>query len=400
MVQSRHLPSSLAFCRCSCASCRWYSLRSGVLFLAWSYSRRVSLAVSGSLALVAGGLFPSPLGFGLGSFFLARVVCLVPARGLRGSGKVCWNVILLEPCAWAGQPLTWDRLLRRTQSGLSPRGRGNLARLVRRRSRKVSRSIPAWAGQPVRMKAQGMGRVIPAWAGQPEGADLRSIPAWAGQPPQYVMARSIPAWAGQPAQGHCVPCEVYPRVGGATCCNRALPDEGQLGSIPAWAGQPPGFSIVRLHISVYPRVGGATHAPRQVPATKYRVYPRVGGATGVPAGLNSPVGGDRHSHGKVYPRVGGATRTTFLLSSPVPAIAVYPRVGGATQAATLLRSERQLTVYPRVGGATLPGSRFRNSDYGLSPRGRGNPFQAGAVMMVTPGSGLSPRGRGNLLLSG
>ena len=98
LVQSRHLPSSLAFCRCSCASCRWYSLRSGVLFLAWSYSWRVSLVVSGSLALVAGGLFPSPLGFGLGSFFLACVVCLAPARGLRGSGKVCWNVILLEPC--------------------------------------------------------------------------------------------------------------------------------------------------------------------------------------------------------------------------------------------------------------------------------------------------------------
>ena len=44
---------------------------------------------------MAGGLFPSPLGFGLGSFFLARLVCFVPARGLPGIGKVCWNKILL-----------------------------------------------------------------------------------------------------------------------------------------------------------------------------------------------------------------------------------------------------------------------------------------------------------------
>ena len=58
--------------------------------------------ISGSLALVAGGLFPSPLGFGLGSFFLARLVCLVPARGLPGIGKVCWNKILLGESA--GEP--------------------------------------------------------------------------------------------------------------------------------------------------------------------------------------------------------------------------------------------------------------------------------------------------------
>ena len=70
-------------------------MRSGVLFLACSYSRRASPAVSGSLALVAGGLFPSLLGFGLGSFFLARLVCLVPARDLPGIGKVCWSKILL-----------------------------------------------------------------------------------------------------------------------------------------------------------------------------------------------------------------------------------------------------------------------------------------------------------------
>ena len=83
-----------------------FSLCSGVLFLACSYSRRASLAVSGSLVPVVGGLFPSPLGFGLGSFFLARLVCLVPARGLPGIGKVCWNKILLGDAA--GRP-SWTR---------------------------------------------------------------------------------------------------------------------------------------------------------------------------------------------------------------------------------------------------------------------------------------------------
>ena len=102
LLQFWHLPSSLALCLCSSAWCRRYSMRSGVLFLACSYSRRVSPAVSGSLALVAGGLFPSPLGFGLGGFFLARLVCLVPARGLPGIGKVCWSKILLGDCAGVG----------------------------------------------------------------------------------------------------------------------------------------------------------------------------------------------------------------------------------------------------------------------------------------------------------
>ena len=51
------------------------------------------------MALVAGGLFPSPLGFGLGGSFLARLVCLVPARGLPSIGKVCWSKILLGDCA-------------------------------------------------------------------------------------------------------------------------------------------------------------------------------------------------------------------------------------------------------------------------------------------------------------
>ena len=99
LLQFRHRPSSLALSRFFCSWRRWYSFRSGCWLLTCSYSRRASLAVSGSLALVAGGLFLSPFGFGLGSFFLARLVCLVPARVLPGIGKVCWNKILLGESA-------------------------------------------------------------------------------------------------------------------------------------------------------------------------------------------------------------------------------------------------------------------------------------------------------------
>ena len=38
----------------SCAYCRWYSMRSGDLFLARSYSRRVSFALTSSLGAVSG----------------------------------------------------------------------------------------------------------------------------------------------------------------------------------------------------------------------------------------------------------------------------------------------------------------------------------------------------------
>ena len=71
-------------------------MRSGRLFLVRPYSRRASFAASGFLALVVEGFFPSPLSFGAGSFSLVRLVCLVSACDLLGSGKVCWNVILLE----------------------------------------------------------------------------------------------------------------------------------------------------------------------------------------------------------------------------------------------------------------------------------------------------------------
>ena len=210
LVQSRHLPSSLALCRCSWASCRWYSLRSGVLFLAWSYSRRVSLAVSGSLALVAGGLFQSPLGFGLGSFFLARVVCLVPARGLRGSGKVCWNVILLEPCA--GEPCpssgassafrVYPRACGSTRSGAGP---GSAMR----------RFTPAARGLPLRADSKEMSlRFIPAARGP---ACVRhfsgiSLEVWFSPGAEFRLA--FPARVTLPCSPSTVRCTLGSSAGG------------------------------------------------------------------------------------------------------------------------------------------------------------------------------------------
>ena len=189
--------------------------------------------------------------------------------------------------AWAGEPHqvfgaaghfgvyprvgggTFSFSLRRSAiSGLSPRGRGNLAFGLFRPRR--AGSIPAWAGEPWagpfpwlrsavyprvgggtgRRKArrQPIGGLSPRGRGNPSGHARphfaeRSIPAWAGEPPV------------QPHQqrGH----KVYPRVGGGTRDmgipalrreglsprgrgNRghALESPASHRSIPAWAGEP------------------------------------------------------------------------------------------------------------------------------------------------------------------
>ena len=83
LLQFRYLPSSLALCLCSWASCRWYSLRSGLLFFIRSYSRRCS-----SLASCAAGppmLVSCPFSSGCGGwsgFFFLREGSV---EGLRGS---------------------------------------------------------------------------------------------------------------------------------------------------------------------------------------------------------------------------------------------------------------------------------------------------------------------------
>ena len=179
--------------------------------------------------------------------------------------------------------------------GLSPRGRGNLA--VAATAISTSRSIPAWAGKPARPCAcRRRPRVYPRVGGETYGAvggrrpetglsprgrgnlaraqhaagDVGSIPAWAGKPPG----------APRPSRGR----RVYPRVGGETSGMvaptsrpRGLSPRGRGNhahrkprffprrSIPAWAGKPRLPSPKTASGTVYPRVGGETllhHQPR------------------------------------------------------------------------------------------------------------------------------------------
>ena len=120
LEQSLHLPVSLAIRICFLRGCRLYSFRSGVRLLARSYSLRssgVSLAFAALALLTVVALVDfvkSGSGLVLGGFperprsVVFRKVganAAAPSAGvglnweLRRSGKVCWNVILLEYCA-------------------------------------------------------------------------------------------------------------------------------------------------------------------------------------------------------------------------------------------------------------------------------------------------------------
>ena len=100
-LQFRHWLSSLAFCRCSWARRRLYSLRSGVLFLTFSYARpfwRVLLVLAKGVS--SGALSPLSwwtLLFGFGE-------PLVPAFG---SFRVFGSAFLPGPAALEGFLLRW-----------------------------------------------------------------------------------------------------------------------------------------------------------------------------------------------------------------------------------------------------------------------------------------------------
>ena len=193
--------------------------------------------------------------------------------------------------------------------GLSPRGRGNLGPVGVHPA--FGRSIPAWAGQPCRRCwRSGSGTVYPRVGGATHQTTI-AIRESEGLSPRG---------RGNPAK-----CRPYP---------------GRSRSIPAWAGQP--ARSMRI-------------------ASSYRVYPRVGGATG--SSVN-PVG----TLGGLSPRGRGNPAAAALHlkhRGSIPAWAGQP-----------LRNDTSPTpsaVYPRVGGATRAARRMRESEMGLSPRGRGNP---------------------------
>ena len=178
--------------------------------------------------------------------------------------------------------------------------------------------------------------------------------------------------------------------------------ETVAGSIPAWAGEPSQGLRPGDVTAVYPRVGGGT--PQAIPETR------------MVSGL-SP-------RGRGNPEARPSTRRT---PGSIPAWAGEPPGVSACK--------RGVQVYPRVGGGTL---KMKDSDpeaLGLSPRGRGNPWNpqrrrpprgsipawagepqgrtyrphaTGVYPRVGGGThnlkdlrlplgGLSPRGRGNLV---
>ena len=173
-------------------------------------------------------------------------------------------------------------------SGLSPRGRGNLGRPARARAARGS--IPAWAGKPVVRAAQLQYlKVYPRVGGETirpnDDTDelLGLSPRGRGNPQPPVVGTqrdgSIPAWAGKPLRSDSrrQPPWVYPRVGGETRTIAATrpvlpglsprgrgnpPGSGAPGrasrSIPAWAGKPRSVRAPLCRPQVYPRVGGET----------------------------------------------------------------------------------------------------------------------------------------------
>ena len=154
------------------------------------------------------------------------------------------------------------------ESGLSPRGRGNPA--FETLDLSLGRSIPAWAGEPpkevetdiqkkVYPRVGGGTPVKSSWKKSRTGLSPRGRGNLGGSPDIWLRTRSIPAWAGEPlAVGDVVNLDgVYPRVGGGTFVENPspvdqtglsprgrgnLPQEegcvGVCGSIPAWAGEP------------------------------------------------------------------------------------------------------------------------------------------------------------------
>ena len=112
------------------------------------------------------------------------------------------------------------------------------------------------------------------------------------------------------------------------------------GSIPACAGEPSAYRRMRREKTVYPRVCGGT--------SSHCI--------------------ERCHHQRVYPRVCGGTRQwlhsfTMMLRS-IPACAGEPTSFG--------RLQLLIGVYPRVCGGTSLASSNTSSNWGLSPRVRGN----------------------------
>ena len=175
-----------------------------------------------------------------------------------------------------------------TESGLSPRVRGNHSR--RDFGRGSDRSIPACAGEPV----ENLGPL----------EEIEVYPRVCGG------TFSVTQYRGRSAG-------LSPRVRGNRGCARH--EEPYVRSIPACAGEPSRRTAGRRTSGVYPRVCGGTRITRRLCASKTGLSPRVRGnhrayadrgygARSIPACAGEPAGDRRRHHQvAVYPRVCGGT---------------------------------------------------------------------------------------------
>ena len=256
-------------------------------------------------------------------------------------------------------------------TGLSPRVRGNLARVGVDKLRR--RSIPARAGEPM------MGLPVPPL------------------PPVYPRACG---GTGGPSPNHPLLWGLSPRVRG----NRR-----QLGplrrrdrSIPARAGEPQSHAGNAFQRWVYPRACGGTSGPRSRGMGGEGLSPRVRGnrqgaagtcgtARSIPARAGEPLGTAPSScPWRVYPRACGGTSMSASFASTSNGLS--PRVRGNLDVSIVRLNQqrsiparagepfphrstarRRRRVYPRACGGTAQFTLLHQELSGLSPRVRGNP---------------------------
>ena len=327
----------------------------------------------------ASGLSPRGRGNRLRSFFLFLSKRSIPAwAGKPCRSQVCRRCWRVYPRV--GGETCRSTSVGSFPAGLSPRGRGN--RIVSVPCLQNSRSIPAWAGKPdnttifvwnggVYPRVGGETRGVVRKPYEGKGLSPRGRGNLARDEQRICRSRSIPAWAGKPRRRPVTdePTRVYPRVGGETAWTgwlrmRAdglsprgrgnhLPDDRSAlvsRSIPAWAGKPHRSASNSSIQGVYPRVGGETPAEYRWRDPRWGLSPR---------GRGNP---DK------APVMHPAQRS-------IPAWAGKPREDG--------QGRRPQLVYPRVGGETGAVTLWGLRVTGLSPRGRGNHRKINPVNRVS-----------------
>ena len=260
---------------------------------------------------------------------------------------------------------------RRPGLGSSPRGRGKLRRSDRRAPRR--RLIPAWAGKTRSKRRRRItGAAHPRVGGENRWRRIVRIsqsgssPRGRGKPlrsgDRRAHLRLIPAWAGKTATPHTAnsSAEAHPRVGGENAIIFPIVSAASGSSprgrgkqtiqlavgetrrlIPAWAGKTAVGSVIDWFKTAHPRVGGENN--------KVILESVVGGGSS-PRGRGKRCAAPQRSRG-------------FRL---------IPAWAGKTVAALL--SANMKWAHPRVGGENVLTPHYFGRPAGSSPRGRGKHF--------------------------